>query len=164
MDDALCNGYQAAISSLSGGPTGRVLLRCQRYAGRAKSAACLRAAVEAVEQTLGVRPRRRTELVQAQLATLLTSMATAEQKLAAQREQRHEWAWQHQIFFQGITPPSAREKRQQARRARQIARARAKEASLVERLALLQAQQADVRPAWPNWRPTTPVAAAWCRS
>jgi hypothetical protein len=145
MDDALCNGYQAAISSLSGGPTGRVLLTCQRYSGRAKSAECLRAAVQAVEQTLGVRPRRRTELVQAQLATLYMSLAATEQKLAAQIEQRHEWEWQHQMFFQGITPPSECKKRQQARRERQIARAHEKEASLVERLARLQAQQAEVQ-------------------
>jgi hypothetical protein len=145
MDDALCNGYQAAISSLSGGPTGRVLLSCQRYGGRAKSAECLRAAVEAVEQTLGVRPRRRTELVQAQLATLQTKLAATEQKLAAQSSQRHEWEWQHQMFFQGRTPPSARALRQQAPRERHIAPALEREATLAQRLARLQAQQAEVQ-------------------
>ncbi|SRR6266545_5938448 len=145
MDDALCNGYQAAISSLSGGPTGRVLLSCQRYGGRAKSAECLRAAVEAVEQTLGQRPRRRTELVQSQLTTLHTKLAATEQKLAALSEQRHEWEWQHTLFFQGSTPPSERAKRQQARRERQIVQALGKEASLAERIAQIQAQQADVQ-------------------
>src|SRR5262249_52189201 len=63
MDDALCKGYQTVISSLSGGPTGRVLLSCQRYGGQAKSAECLHAAVQALEQSLGLHPRRRTELV-----------------------------------------------------------------------------------------------------
>jgi len=147
MDDALAKGYQAAISSLSGEPTGRVLLSSQRDGGRAKSAECLRAAVEAVEQTLGVRPRRRTALVQARSATLQTTLAATLLQLAALREKRQECEWQREMFFQGVTPPSAREKRQQARRERQIARALTRETSLAERLAHLQAQQAEVQ-AW----------------
>jgi hypothetical protein len=145
LDDALANGYQAAISSLSGPATGRVLLNCQRYAGRAKSAECLRAAVAAVEQTLGMHPRRRTELIQEGLARLLTRLAATEQQLALLREQRDECEWQHAMFFQGSAPPSASAVRQQARRERQLAQAREREATLVQRLAVLVAQQADMQ-------------------
>ncbi len=45
MDDAVAKGYQAAITTLSGGPCGRLILSSQRYPGRTKSAECLRAAV-----------------------------------------------------------------------------------------------------------------------
>jgi hypothetical protein len=145
MDDALSKGYQAAISSLSGGPSGRVLLTCQRYAGRAKSAECLRAAVMAVEQTLGLHPRRRTELVQAQLATLRTKLAALQQNLAALRERHQEWEWQREMFFQGVSAPSARAVRQQARREQLLARAVKKEATLVQRQAHFQVQQAELQ-------------------
>jgi hypothetical protein len=144
MDDALAKGYQAAISSLSGGPSGRLLLASQRYGGRAKSAECLHAAVEAVEQTLGVRPRRRTALVQAQIATLLTTLARSQQKLAALCDRIEEWQWQREMFFQGVSSPSARAHRQQARRQRQIARALERRATLAQRIAKLEAQQAEL--------------------
>jgi hypothetical protein len=145
LDDALSKGGEAAISSLSGGPSGRVLLTCQRYAGPAKSAECLRAAVQAVEQTLGLHPRRRTALVQAQLTTLRTKLAALQQDLAALRERRQEWEWQREVFFQGVNGPSARAVRQQARREQQRARAVKKEASLTQRQADLQAQQAELQ-------------------
>jgi hypothetical protein len=70
MDDEVANGYQAALTSLSGGPCARLLLSSQRYPGRAQSAACLPAAVRQMESALGLRPRRRTELVQARLDAL----------------------------------------------------------------------------------------------
>lgn len=75
MDDAVTNRYQSAISSLTGGPTGRLLLAAQRYSGKASSADCLHAAVAAVEQSLALRPRRRVEVIEAQLAQLATSAA-----------------------------------------------------------------------------------------
>jgi hypothetical protein len=145
MDAAVAKGYQAAISSLSGGSHGRVLLNSQRYGGRTKSAECLRAAIEAVEQTLGVRPRRRTDLVQAQLSTLQASLQTIHQTLAALREKRQELAWQRDMYFQGVTPPSERAVRQQARREQQIVHTIDREASLAQRLAQLQAQQANLQ-------------------
>jgi len=145
MDDAVAKGYQAAISSLSGGPTGRVLLTTQRYAGRATSAACLRAAVAAVEQALGVRPRRRTELVQAHLTTLQATVQATQQRLATLRDQRRELAWQHDMYLQGSAVPSARAQRQQVRREQQIARTHAQEASLELHLAQLQEQQTELQ-------------------
>lgn len=145
MDAALSKGYQAAISSLSGGPTGRLLLSCQRYAGRAKSADCLHAAVAAVEQFLGVRPRRRTALVHAQLTTLQTTLLATHQHLAALRERLQELEWQREMFFQGLTSPSARAVRQQARRECQIVRVIQQCATLAERIAQIEAQQAEAQ-------------------
>jgi hypothetical protein len=145
MDAAVAKGYQAAISSLSGGPDGRVLLNSQRYAGQATSAACLRAAVAAVEQILGVRPRRRTDLVQAQLTTLQASWQATDQRLATLRDQLQELAWQHDMYFQGVTPPSERALRQHTRREQHIARAREREARLVQQLAHLEVQQAELQ-------------------
>jgi prefoldin subunit 5 len=142
MDAAVAKGYQAAISSLSGGPQGRVLLNSQRYAGRAKSAECLRAAVVAVEQTLGLRPRRRTALVQAQLTTLHAQVQDTAQRLATVRDQLQELTWQHDMSFQGVTAPSARAVQQQTRRVQQIARTRQQLSTLAQHRDQLQAQQA----------------------
>jgi hypothetical protein len=142
MDAAVAKGYQAAICSLSGGPQGRVLLNSQRYGGRAKSAECLHAAVVAVEQTLGLRPRRRTALVQAQLAALHASIQDTEQRLALVRDQLQELTWQHDMYFQGVTPPSARAVQQQARRVQQIAHQRQQQTSLSQHHDHLQSQQA----------------------
>jgi hypothetical protein len=90
MDDAVAKGYQAALTTLSGGPSGRLVLSSQRYPGRAKSAECLRAAVHQMEQVLGVHPRRRPELVRqhlAQLARLLQQRQAA--VTAAQQRLQH---------------------------------------------------------------------------
>jgi hypothetical protein len=65
MDDQVSKGYQAAITSLVCQRWQRLLLTLQRYAGRTQSADCLQAAVQEVEALLGVRPRRRVELVHA---------------------------------------------------------------------------------------------------
>jgi hypothetical protein len=141
MDDAVAKGYQAAISSLSGAPQGRVLLNTQRYGGRTKSAECLRAAVVAVEQTLGLHPRRRTALVQNQVTTLRARVQDTEQRLATVRDQLQELTWQHDRYFQGVKMPSARAVQQQTRRVQQIARTRQQLSALSQHHAHLQAQQ-----------------------
>jgi hypothetical protein len=64
MEDGVKKGYQAAVTSLVCERWTRLMLTLQRYSGRTLSAECLRAAVQAVEHLLGVRPRRRVELVQ----------------------------------------------------------------------------------------------------
>jgi hypothetical protein len=96
MDDAVAKGYQSAISSLSGGPSGRLLLTTQRYGGQAKSAECLGAAVAAVETSLGLRPRRRVEVVQAQLDTLTSQLAALESPLEAAREAYDTAQWKRE--------------------------------------------------------------------
>jgi hypothetical protein len=72
MDDGISKGYQAAVTSLVCERWKRLMLTLQRYAGRTRSAECLQAAVQAVEQLLGVRPRRRVELMQERRRGLLT--------------------------------------------------------------------------------------------
>ena len=90
MDDAVAKGYQAAITTLSGGPSGRLVLCSQRYSGRTKSAECLRAAVRQMEQVLGLHPRRRPELVRGRFVTLALQLQQRRDAVAtAQRRQEH---------------------------------------------------------------------------
>jgi hypothetical protein len=63
MEDDVKKGYQAALTSLVCDRWQRLMLTLQRYPGRTLSADCLQAAVRAVEELLGVRPRRRLELI-----------------------------------------------------------------------------------------------------
>lgn len=65
MDDDVHKGYQAAIVSLVCERWQRLLLALQRYPGRTRSAECLQDIVRELEQILGMRPRRRVDLVQA---------------------------------------------------------------------------------------------------
>lgn len=90
MDDALCKGYQAAITSLSGGPCGRLLLSSRRYPGHAQSAECLQAAVRETEQVVGLRPRRRTELVRARVESLTVHIQPLQARLEQQQAQRRD--------------------------------------------------------------------------
>ncbi len=83
MDDAVAKGYQAAITTLSGGPSGRLVLCSQRYPGRTKSAECLRAAVRQMEQVLGLHPRRRPELVRQRLAALAPQLQQRQRAVEA---------------------------------------------------------------------------------
>ncbi|MEA3339508.1 MAG: hypothetical protein U9R15_06025 [Chloroflexota bacterium] len=64
MEDGISKGYQAAVTSLVCERWNRLMLILQRYTGRTHSAECLQAAVQAVEELLGVRPRRRVKLLQ----------------------------------------------------------------------------------------------------
>lgn len=144
MDDALAKGYQAAISSLSGGPTGRLLLSSQRYDGRAKSADCLRAAIQAVEQALGCRPRRRTTLVQAQVTTCQAALATAEQDLAMVREQIGARQWERDMLLQGVRPVASHA-RKSTRLEHQLARLNGRAARLAQRIERMEEQLAALQ-------------------
>ena len=81
MDDGIAKGYQAAVTSLVCERWKRLMLTLRRYAGRTRSAECLQEAVRAVEQLLGVRPRRRVELVQARRRSLLSRINKLQAKL-----------------------------------------------------------------------------------
>jgi hypothetical protein len=133
MDDALAKGYQAAISSLSGRPTARLLLSSQRYDGRAKSAECLRAAIHAAEQALGCRPRRRSALVQTQVSTCQATLATAEQDLAVLREQIGARQWDRDRLLQGLKPVANHAQRW-SRVEQQLARLSGRAARLAQRI------------------------------
>jgi hypothetical protein len=74
MEDAVKKGYQAALTSLVCDRWRRLMLTLQRYPGRTLSADCLQAAVHAVEELLGVRPRRRVELIRQRREALSARM------------------------------------------------------------------------------------------
>jgi hypothetical protein len=107
MDGEIANGFQAAITSLTGGPCGRLLLSSQRYSGPAQSAECLQAAVQKMEQVLGLHPRRRTEQVQQRLYTLATSQARLQASLDAERAHQRD-------LFDALQVARQEEARQQA--------------------------------------------------
>jgi hypothetical protein len=90
MDGEIANGFQAAITSLTGGPCGRLLLSSQRYSGPAQSAECLQAAVQKMEQVLGLHPRRRTEQVQQRLQTLAANQDRLQASLDAERARQRD--------------------------------------------------------------------------
>ena len=163
MDDAVAKGYQSAISSLSGGPSGRLLLSSQRYGGQAKSAECLQAAVRAVEATLRTHPRRRTELVQAQVDALTTQVAAQLAQVASAQEVQATAHWKDERHRHGFPVQTERFLAQQARLERRVSRTTARVARLAAHLARLQAQHAQLT-AWlaqltaENARQATPLA------
>jgi len=93
MDDEISKGYQAAITSLVCQRWQRLLLTLQRYSGRTQSADCLRSAVQEVEELLGVRPRRRVELVHARRQEVMAHMERLQVSLDRhQQVQQRLWA------------------------------------------------------------------------
>jgi hypothetical protein len=93
MDDEVKKGYQVAVTSLVCERWKRLMLTLQRYAGRTKSAECLQAAVQEVEQLLRVRPRRRVELVQERRCGLLARDHELQAKLD-RTQQAENGLWQ----------------------------------------------------------------------
>jgi hypothetical protein len=81
MEDGISKGYQAAVTSLVCERWKRLMLTLQRYTGRTSSAACLQAAVQAVEELLDVRPRRRFELVRGRRCELVARIQGLEDNL-----------------------------------------------------------------------------------
>lgn len=148
MDDAIAKGYQSAISSLSGGPTGRLLLASQRYSGKAKSAECLQAAVRAAEAALTIRPRRRVELVEAQLEKLAATLTPLQQQCAAAKEALETAEWKLERQGWGNPRRDAQFEKQRARLTARVERARARVERLVgqvERLGERQQQLSEWR-------------------
>jgi hypothetical protein len=85
MEDGVKKGYQAALTSLVCERWKRLMLTLQRYPGRTLSAECLQAAVRAVEELLGVRPRRRVELIQERRRELAAQIRALEETLEGTR-------------------------------------------------------------------------------
>lgn len=144
MDDAVAKGYQSAISSLSGGPSGRLLLASQRYGGQATSADCLQAAVAAVEATLRLRPRRRVELLAAQLDTLKRQLAALEHPLEAAQEAHETARYKRERHGWGVSQYDERFLRQQERLERRVARTLAKLERVRGQQAALRVQVEDL--------------------
>jgi len=70
MSDHVGLGYQAAVASLSSPTYGRILLWGHCHPGDTVAVSCLQELVGAAEDTTGVRPRRRPDLVAARLQAL----------------------------------------------------------------------------------------------
>lgn len=85
MEDDVKKGYQAALTSLVCERWKRLMLTLQRYPGRTLSAECLQAAVRAVEELLGVRPRRRVELILQRRGALSARIQALEEALDGTR-------------------------------------------------------------------------------
>jgi hypothetical protein len=85
MEDDVKKGYQAALTSLVCERWKRLMLTLQRYPGRTLSAECLQAAVRAVEELLGVRPRRRVELILQRRGALSARIRALEEALDGTR-------------------------------------------------------------------------------
>jgi len=88
MDDEVCKGYQAAVSSLVCERWDRLLLGLERYPGHTSSAECLQAAVEDIEQVLQLRPRRRVELLDKQCRQLQDEIGKVQAQLDHNQEQQ----------------------------------------------------------------------------
>jgi hypothetical protein len=78
MDDTVRLGYQLARVSLETKRFGRLWLAGFHHPGDTVSVSCLKELVEAAERTTGIRPRRRTELVQRRLDALGERLARSE--------------------------------------------------------------------------------------
>lgn len=95
MEDDVKKGYQAALTSLVSERWKRLMLTLQRYPGRTLSAECLQAAVRAVEELLGVRPRRRVELIRQRREELSARIQALEEAL-------HDTGRAESVFWQRI--------------------------------------------------------------
>jgi hypothetical protein len=87
MDDRVCLGYQAALVSLQSPTYGRLWLSVKQHPGDTVAASQAHAMVQAAEAATGVRPRRRTELLEQRIAAqqALLEVATKKQSDAAER-------------------------------------------------------------------------------
>ncbi|MGH9603541.1 MAG: hypothetical protein ACRD24_14265 [Terriglobales bacterium] len=119
MDDAVQHGYQAAIVTLSGGPTERLMLHSERYTGHTQSADCLQASIRALETRLGLHPPRRTKLVQARLDQLHQELQAAQ--ASAQQNRAQQVALREQLAQLPTTELTERQQRRQVRLRSQMA-------------------------------------------
>jgi len=93
MDDGVAKGYQDAVTSLVCERWTRLMLTLQRYTGHTHSAECLQAAVQAVEDLLGVRPHRRVDLVQGRCEAI-RAQYEHQQLTVEHNQQERRWLWQ----------------------------------------------------------------------
>jgi hypothetical protein len=87
MDDHVCLGYQAALVSLQSPTYGRLWLSVKQHPGDTVAASQALAMVQAAEATTGVRPQRRTDLLEQRI--------TAQQALLEVATKQHSDAAEH---------------------------------------------------------------------
>jgi hypothetical protein len=76
MDDQIRLGYQAAVVSLRGPQGGRIWVSIEHHPGNLVSAVAAEGMIQAAEKRSGVRPRRRTELLEQRLQAVKQSGQT----------------------------------------------------------------------------------------
>jgi hypothetical protein len=170
MDDEVSKGYQAAVTSLACERWQRLMLTLQRYAGRTLSADCLQAAVKEVEEVLGVRPRRRVELVQARRQEVVAHMDRLQARLDRNRQAEERlWArirearaeaqvYQHEVaHLQAEYQAQGRQERRHSRLAkmrRKLASAQKREARAWRDLKQVQRRIANQQRKMTVWQDT----------
>lgn len=87
MDDAIQLGYQAALVSLVSPTYGRLWLAVAHHPGDTVACTQAEALVRAAEGRIGLRPRRRTELLASRIAGLSQQLDILEQQLKEQQTQ-----------------------------------------------------------------------------
>jgi hypothetical protein len=85
MDDDIRLGYQAALVSLVSPTYGRLWLSVAHHPGDTVSCTQAEALVLAAEARLGLRPRRRTELLRSRIASFEAQIVQTDKRLASQR-------------------------------------------------------------------------------
>ena len=85
MDDEIRLGYQAGVTSLRSPTYGRLWLSVEHHAGDTVSCTQAEALVLAAEKRTGLRPRRRTELLQERIATFQKERQPTEKRLESQK-------------------------------------------------------------------------------
>jgi hypothetical protein len=86
MDDEIRLGYQAAVVSMEGDTYRRLWLSTAHLSGDTVSCTQAEALVLAAEARMGLRPRRRTELLQQRVEAFAHGMETTRQRLRVQQE------------------------------------------------------------------------------
>jgi len=86
MGDQVRLGYQAAVVSMESPTYNRLWLSTTLHPGNTVSCDSLQALVQAAEAATGVRPRRRTELLQERLDSLHKEMASAQTEVEKARQ------------------------------------------------------------------------------
>ncbi len=90
MDDQIRLGYQAAVVSLRSPVEGRIWLSVDHHPGNLVSAAAAEGMILAAEKHTGVRPRRRTELLEQRLQVVKQVGQTRQQKLMERQQKVHQ--------------------------------------------------------------------------
>jgi hypothetical protein len=86
MDDRIRLGYQAAIVSMKSPTYGRLGLSAEQHSGNVVANTQAEALVLAAERRLKACPRRRTELLEARIETLLVVQSQLDEKVTCSRE------------------------------------------------------------------------------
>ncbi len=85
MDDEIRLGYQAGVTSLRSPTYGRLWLSVEHHAGDTVSCTQAEALVLASEKRTGLRPRRRTELLQVRIEAFQKERQPTEKRLESQK-------------------------------------------------------------------------------